>query len=291
MMLATRYRGAFRLQPGQRPVDAEHEDRHRAWSARMARMITTRAPPRSMVPAFVRDLRVRRLPADVVAQGQRCLLDLIGVAAAGAGQRARHRSACVATHYSAATATRVFLFDGRRAGLAGGGFRRCRDDRRTRRARRPCVDQRPCRRRDPADAARDDRRAHSGEPAAAVDGRESITSWCSARIATRAGLALHASVADYHCSGAWNALGCAAVAARLLVFDGPRTARPWVSPDTSAARPDPACVRVPDDGERRLRLGRARRSRRSAARARWVRARGAHHRARRCARLWDDLGS
>jgi 2-methylcitrate dehydratase PrpD len=37
-------------------------------------------------------------------------------------------------------------------------------------------------------------------------------------IATRAGMALHA-VPDYHCSGAWNALGCAAVAARLLVFD------------------------------------------------------------------------
>jgi 2-methylcitrate dehydratase PrpD len=36
------------------------------------------------------------------------------------------------------------------------------------------------------------------------------------------GLALHASVADYHCSGAWNALGCAAVAARLLAFDAPR---------------------------------------------------------------------
>jgi 2-methylcitrate dehydratase PrpD len=36
------------------------------------------------------------------------------------------------------------------------------------------------------------------------------------------GLALHTSVADYHCSGAWNALGCAGVAARLLVFDAPR---------------------------------------------------------------------
>ncbi|MDP5217750.1 MmgE/PrpD family protein [Ruegeria sp. 2205SS24-7] len=34
-------------------------------------------------------------------------------------------------------------------------------------------------------------------------------------IAGRAGLALHASVSDYHTSGAWNALGVAAVAARL----------------------------------------------------------------------------
>src|SRR5262249_8770104 len=35
-------------------------------------------------------------------------------------------------------------------------------------------------------------------------------------IATRAGIALHASVADYHTSGAWNALGCAAIVARVL---------------------------------------------------------------------------
>ena len=34
-------------------------------------------------------------------------------------------------------------------------------------------------------------------------------------VAGRAGLALHASVADYHTSGAWNALGVAAMAARL----------------------------------------------------------------------------
>lgn len=34
-------------------------------------------------------------------------------------------------------------------------------------------------------------------------------------VAGRAGIALHATVADYHTSGAWNALGVAAVAARL----------------------------------------------------------------------------
>jgi 2-methylcitrate dehydratase PrpD len=38
-------------------------------------------------------------------------------------------------------------------------------------------------------------------------------------IATRAGLALHATAADYHSSGAWSALACAAVAARLLRLD------------------------------------------------------------------------
>lgn len=35
-------------------------------------------------------------------------------------------------------------------------------------------------------------------------------------VAIRAGIALHASAADYHCSGAWNALGAAATAARVL---------------------------------------------------------------------------
>lgn len=38
-------------------------------------------------------------------------------------------------------------------------------------------------------------------------------------IATRAGIALHAQSPDYHTSGAWNALGVAAVAARLRGFD------------------------------------------------------------------------
>jgi 2-methylcitrate dehydratase PrpD len=35
-------------------------------------------------------------------------------------------------------------------------------------------------------------------------------------VAIRAGIALHATVSDYHTSGAWNALGCAAMAARRL---------------------------------------------------------------------------
>ena len=34
-------------------------------------------------------------------------------------------------------------------------------------------------------------------------------------VAIRAGLSLHSSVADYHSSGAWNALGCTALASRL----------------------------------------------------------------------------
>lgn len=42
-------------------------------------------------------------------------------------------------------------------------------------------------------------------------------------IALRAGLALHATAADYHTSGAWNALGCAAVTARRLLLNEEET--------------------------------------------------------------------
>jgi len=41
--------------------------------------------------------------------------------------------------------------------------------------------------------------------------------------ALRAGIALHASACDYHTSGAWNAIGAAAVTARRLGLDGQKT--------------------------------------------------------------------
>ena len=184
----------------------------------------THAAMRATVPAFVRDLAFDDLPADVVAQGRRCLLDLIGVAAAGSQtQAANIASTYAATQLLGRNRNARILFDGRRAGLAGAAF-----------AGAATID---------AIDAHDGHvltkghagvailptllaiidGAHPGEPAATVDGLEFITSLVLGyEIATRAGLALHTSVADYHCSGAWNALGCAGVAARLLVFDAPR---------------------------------------------------------------------
>ena len=41
--------------------------------------------------------------------------------------------------------------------------------------------------------------------------------------ATRAGIALHASACDYHTSGAWGAVGCAGLGARVLGLDHGRT--------------------------------------------------------------------
>src|SRR5258705_9289052 len=75
------------------------------------------------VPAFVRGVAFADLPTDVVEQGRRCLLDLIGVAAAGS----RTPAATIAAAYAASQLcgsdrdARI-LFDGRRAGLAGAAF-------------------------------------------------------------------------------------------------------------------------------------------------------------------------
>lgn len=57
-----------------------------------------------------------------------------------------------------------------------------------------------------------------------ADGREFLTTLVVGyEIALRAGLALHATAKDYHTSGAWNALGCAAMTARRLGLSGEKT--------------------------------------------------------------------
>ena len=54
-------------------------------------------------------------------------------------------------------------------------------------------------------------------------------------VAGRAGISLHDSVSDYHTSGAWNALGVVAMAARMRGMSAePRCARPWALPNTTA---------------------------------------------------------
>lgn len=176
-------------------------------------------------PAFVRGLAFDRLPDDVVACAKRNLLDLIGIAAGGSATRAAViANAYAATQLCGTDRSARILFDGRRAGLAGAAF-----------AGATTID---------ALDGHDGHaltKGHAGaallpallalldgagesEPAASVDGREFLAALVLGyEIATRAGMALHATVPDYHCSGAWNALGCAAVAARLLGFDAART--------------------------------------------------------------------
>ena len=57
-----------------------------------------------------------------------------------------------------------------------------------------------------------------------INGQELLTSLVVGyEVALRAGLALHATVNDYHTSGAWNALGCAAITARRLKTNSDQT--------------------------------------------------------------------
>ena len=170
------------------------------------------------VAAFVRTLSFDVLPAEVVGQGKRCVLDLIGVAAGGS----RMPAASIANTYAATQMTSRdaearLLFDGRRASRAGAAF-----------AGASTID---------ALDAHDGHvltKGHAGVAAlpallAAIDGgaecggAEFLTCLVLGyEIGTRAGIALHASTADYHCSGAWNALACAAIVGRLLHVDGAR---------------------------------------------------------------------
>ncbi len=168
---------------------------------------------------FARGLAYDDVPADALAQAQRCLLDLIGVAAAGS----RTSAAAIVNSYAftqmgGRDRAARFLFDGRRAGLAGAAF-----------AGATTID---------AFDAHDGHvltKGHAGVavlpallayldggvcPPSRSTGREFLTCIVIGyEIATRAGIALHATVPDYHCSGAWNALACAALGGRWLDFD------------------------------------------------------------------------
>jgi 2-methylcitrate dehydratase PrpD len=66
--------------------------------------------------------------------------------------------------------------------------------------------------------------ASVGLGAGPMTGRELLTSLAIGyEIALRAGMCLHATAADYHSSGSWNALGCAAVVARRLRLSAEQT--------------------------------------------------------------------
>jgi 2-methylcitrate dehydratase PrpD len=170
------------------------------------------------VPGFIDAVTFDALPEDVVRQAQRCVLDLIGVAAGGARMPAASiANAYAGTQMASRDAEARLLFDGRRASRAGAAF-----------AGASTID---------ALDAHDGHvltKGHAGVavlPAllAAIDGGAEcggaeflVCVVLGYEIGTRAGIALHASVADYHCSGAWNALPCAAIVGRLLRLDDSR---------------------------------------------------------------------
>lgn len=169
--------------------------------------------------ALARELDFDALPDDVVRLALRCLTDLIGVAAAGAcTPAAAIVNAYASTQMCGRDREARILFDGRRSSIAGAAF-----------AGASTID---------AIDAHDGHVLTKGHAGVAllpallayvdggigggkeVDGREFVTCLVLGyELATRAGIALHATTSDYHCSGAWNALGCAALGGRLMDFD------------------------------------------------------------------------
>ena len=151
------------------------------------------------------------LPADVQHMTKRCCLDLIGVAAAGATTPlSRIIRGHAARHFGAGEISARMLFDGRSvsptgAALAGGMTIDAID----------------------AHDGYPEVKGHAGcglFPAllAMVEGREMsgadflATLAIGYEVTIRAGLNLHRTVSDYHTSGAWVAVGIAAMSARVL---------------------------------------------------------------------------
>ncbi|MBL8131570.1 MAG: MmgE/PrpD family protein [Anaerolineae bacterium] len=174
----------------------------------------------SIIP-FIHDLTFDDLPADVIQQAQRCLLDLIGTAAGGSmTDTARIICNHALRQFAAGTDRGArMLFDGRRvsapgAALAGGMM----------------IDSLDC---------HDGHVLTKGHVGVAVlpallaliesgddapDGSRFLTDIVLGyEFATRAGIALHSTVCDYHSSGAWNALACAALGARYLRLSSNQT--------------------------------------------------------------------
>ena len=167
--------------------------------------------------SHVSDFIFSLAPTDVPDEARRAAalmcLDTLGVAAAAAPMEAGRlaRDAATLLHASADPSFESpMLFDGRRVSLAGAAYA--------------------------AATQTDNLDAHDGynpvkghigvaiipallvlaEQAGDIGGDEALTLiTLGYEIAGRAGLALHATACDYHTSGAWNALGVAALAARV----------------------------------------------------------------------------
>lgn len=164
---------------------------------------------------WARKLDAASLPGAVRHQALRCLVDLLGVAAAGSTTAmAGHARALARSQFGAGSGGRGarLFFNGQRVSAAGAAMANA--------------------------AALDSYDAHDGHaltkghagasvlPALLamaehirrpVTGAEFLASLVAGyELAQRAGIALHGSAADYHSSGAWSSLGAAAVGARCL---------------------------------------------------------------------------
>ena len=169
--------------------------------------------PEEQVVAFLARPGATGLPAGVVAQAKRCILDLVAVAAGGfhTPQATIVRDYLLADVGPRSKGPRGF-FDGRRLTATGAAW-----------ANSTMIESLD------AHDGHSMTKGHAGVavlPAviAAVEESESDLSGPELlmivvqgyELALRAGLALHATAPDYHSSGSWNSVACAIVAAQLL---------------------------------------------------------------------------
>ena len=170
------------------------------------------------VVAFIHDTDWEALPAAVRHQAPRCLLDTVGAAIAGRQTPLSRIAHDFAAAVFAGRGARLWL-DGREVSPPGAAL-----------AAGMTID---------ALDIHDGYNLTKGHAGAAavpaalatlslagetVSGRELLAALVVGyEIALRAGLALHATACDYHTSGAWNALGSAAITARRLGLDGAQT--------------------------------------------------------------------
>jgi 2-methylcitrate dehydratase PrpD len=168
---------------------------------------------------FIHETQWRDLPEAVRNQARRCLLDTLGAALGGRGtelSRIIHDFAAAA--YGGGGA-RLWL-DGRPvspsgAALANGMTIDSLD------IHDGCLAVKGHAGAALVPAALATMPVNGGRP---VSGQELLTTLSIGyEVALRAGVALHATACDYHTSGAWNALGCAAMTARFMGLGADQT--------------------------------------------------------------------
>lgn len=168
---------------------------------------------------FVLDLKYSDIPAEAVRFAKRCLLDLVGVAAGGS---CTDLSCIIRKHasdnFAGGVKTASLLFDGRSVSPVGAAL-----------ANAMTIDSLD---------AHDGHKLTKGHVGCGVlpallayteaegqtDPDEFLTSLIIGyEIGTRAGMALHRMASDYHTSGAWVSIACAALGARALKLDLAKT--------------------------------------------------------------------
>ncbi|MDH3688401.1 MAG: MmgE/PrpD family protein [Gammaproteobacteria bacterium] len=169
---------------------------------------------------FIRELCLEDVPGSAIHQATLCLLDLIGVAAAGREtdlSRIIHEH--VTHHFGCSDLKSRLMFDGRHVSPSGmalaGGMTIDSFD---------AHDGHPLTKGHAGVAVLPALLGFADARAEPISAREFLTCMLIGyEISIRAGIALHSTVADYHTSGAWNALGAAAIGARLLALEAEQT--------------------------------------------------------------------